>query len=76
MQSSDLTTVYGKDSRLGVIDSQSLPVEEDQSHILVRLDSGQQIWVPADLLQRRTDGNFSLPFTLAQLNWDRAASQE
>jgi uncharacterized protein (TIGR02271 family) len=76
MQSSDLPTVYGKDSRIGVIDSQSLPVDEGQTHILVRLDSGRQIWVPADLLQGRTDGNYSLPFTLAQLNWDRAASHE
>jgi uncharacterized protein (TIGR02271 family) len=76
MSSSDLPTVYGKHSRIGVIDSRSLPAEESQTHILVRLDNDQQIWVPAGLLQRQSDGSYSLPFTLAQLNWARAASQE
>jgi uncharacterized protein (TIGR02271 family) len=67
--------VYGQDGRLGVIDASSLPIDDRKSHVLVRLDNGQQIWVPVDLLQHQEDGNYFLPFTTAQLNWERLAAQ-
>lgn len=76
MQSSDLTMVYGKDGRLGVIDSASLPIDDRRSHVLVRLDNGQRIWVPAELLQHRTDGNYTLPVSVDQINWESFAARD
>lgn len=72
--------VNGRDGRLGVFDPAALEEaerEHGRRHILVHLDTGQELWVPFDLFERRPDGSFALPVSRAQVDFqDRAPAAE
>lgn len=65
---SGFVSVRGKDGHFGVIDSGSQPLDGSQTHILVRLENDQQVWVPFNLLEPEPDG-FYLPVSRAQLQF-------
>lgn len=58
--------VTGKDGLSGTIQAESRRVKQKGDVALV-LDGGQQVLVPADLLEKREDGTYYLPLSPADL---------
>jgi len=67
MNQSRPVRVKGKDGLQGVIEtSEQLPIG-NSSRVRVRLENGQQLFVPAEVLRLQEDGTYYLPLTLAEL---------
>lgn len=60
------TVVTGKGTLRGVIEAPADPGLR-HSHVLVRLDTGLPVRVPADLLVAQADGSYYLPLSLGDL---------
>ena len=61
-------TVSDRDGRRGTVDAASQPaLDARHGQVLVHLDNGEQVLVPADELRPQSDGNFTLPFSLSEL---------
>jgi stress response protein YsnF len=68
-QNNRVIQVTGRDGLLGWVDLTEQP--DDKGAVLVRLSNGQGVLVPADLLQKRTDGSYFLPLEAGQFDPQR-----
>ncbi|MEW6613623.1 YsnF/AvaK domain-containing protein [Thermithiobacillus tepidarius DSM 3134] len=59
--------VIDKHGRRGTVDSEPQALGATRAALLVKLESGQRILVPADALILRDDGNYAVPFGFAEL---------
>jgi uncharacterized protein (TIGR02271 family) len=67
MQQSSATVVQGKDGLRGTVVPPSQHAPRDATQVVVQLESGQQILVPAEALVPLQDGSYYVPLSLAQL---------
>jgi uncharacterized protein (TIGR02271 family) len=67
MQQSGLGMVRDKDGVRGTVVPASPHASSDASQVLVQLESGQQLLVPATALIRQPDGSYYVPLSLAEL---------
>jgi uncharacterized protein (TIGR02271 family) len=51
----------------GTIDPTAWPLDGSRAEVLVSLESGQQVFVPVQMLIREAEGRYSLPMALAEL---------
>lgn len=66
MKRTGTISVTGRDGLRGMIDS-SIDVEK-VDRVLVKLDDGRSLWIPASLLMPQHDGGYTLPVSLDQLS--------
>ena len=64
MQQSHPGQVWGRDGLRGTLLPSSSP---DPSQVVVELDSGQQLLLPAETLVRQQDGSYYLPLSWAEI---------
>lgn len=64
MQQPSSELVWGKDGLRGTL---LPPSSHDTSQVVVRLDSGQQLLVPAEILVYQQDGSYYLPLSPAEV---------
>lgn len=64
MQQPSSEQVWGKDGLRGTI---LQPASSTASPVLIRLERGQQLLVPADILVRQQDGSYYLPLSPAEV---------
>ncbi len=74
MGQSEPVRVSGRDGLRGVIERQDLPDRTGAAQVLVRLDDGQRIVVPADALVAQEDGGYYLWISAADLEHARDKS--
>jgi uncharacterized protein (TIGR02271 family) len=69
--------VTGKNNLRGTIELDVQP-SGDNNQVLVRLDNGQKVWIPSEMLILKDDGSYYLPLGLAELEpWlDQARNSE
>lgn len=60
-------TVTDKDGARGTIESPPVPLDEDESQVLIHLEGGQPIIVPRAALTLQSDGSYYLPVSLKDL---------
>ncbi len=63
--------VIGEGGLRGSIDTTTQSLDQEDQ-VLVRMDNGQQVLVPVDLLNWQTDGTYYLPLSLEQLEAQQA----
>lgn len=68
-----LIQVTGRNGPLGWIHPEEQP--ENRQQVLVRLDNGQAVIVPADLLMAQEDGTYYLPMSRDQFESQGAATE-
>jgi len=56
-----------RDGLRGFIDESATGPGDERGQVLVRVEDGRQMLVPAAELRRESDGSFSLPFSLSEL---------
>ena len=77
MNSAQPLVVNGRDGRIGSVDPAAQTDLDRQEEILIRLNNGQTILVPSDLMIVQEDGSYYLPMSLDQFkNLDENANQE
>jgi uncharacterized protein (TIGR02271 family) len=59
--------VQDKDGVWGTVVSESPHLFSNAAQVVVQTESGQQFWVPTDLLVQQPDGSYALPLRLAEL---------
>ncbi len=59
--------VVGKEGLRGTIAVPPVGSNQDNQHVMVRLDNGRQVVVPLELLTRQEDGSYYLPMSLVEL---------
>lgn len=67
--------VVGKDGRIGTVDEDTSAQQDTRNHLMVRMDNGQTVWVPKDLLDRQPDGSYFIPIRRDQLEMQRRSLQ-
>jgi uncharacterized protein (TIGR02271 family) len=67
MQQSGSEVVRGRDGLRGTVVPASQYASGDASQVLVQLEGGQQVLVPAATLIRQQDGSYYVPLSLAEL---------
>jgi uncharacterized protein (TIGR02271 family) len=67
MRQSSATVLRGKDGLLGTVVSASQHAPRDAEQVVVQLESGQQILVPAAALVPLQDGGYYTPLSLEEL---------
>jgi uncharacterized protein (TIGR02271 family) len=67
MDQSANSLVLGKDGLRGRLVSALPDAEKSNGRALLRLEDGQQLYVPADALQQQEDGSYYLPLSAADL---------
>ena len=60
-------TVFDSDGLRGTIDTASQTLESNSGQVLLHLETGQQVLVPAEELIPQTDGTYTLPFSLSEV---------
>jgi uncharacterized protein (TIGR02271 family) len=68
MQPLDSIIVYGKDGRWGTVVPFSPSTQHDSSQLLVQLDNGQRLLVPAEHVIEQEDGSYYLPLSLTEID--------
>lgn len=72
MNTSRPIEIWGRDGVLGVIDPSIQP--NDEVEVLIRLNDGKLIQVPADLIVPQEDGSYYLPMSQDQFNVQEPAA--
>jgi uncharacterized protein (TIGR02271 family) len=60
--------VVTRDGQRGWVDEETGPLEDSGKNILLRLENGERVLAPADLLRRQEDGSYLLDADLAELS--------
>ena len=60
--------VVTRDGQRGWVDEEAGPLEDSGKNILLRLESGERVLAPADLLRRQENGSYFLDADLAELS--------
>jgi uncharacterized protein (TIGR02271 family) len=68
MQPSESVIVYGKDGRWGTVVPISPSTQRDSSQLLVQLDNGQRLRVPAEHVIEQEDGSYYLPLSFTEID--------
>jgi uncharacterized protein (TIGR02271 family) len=68
MQPLDSIIVYGKDGRWGTVVPISPSTQHNSSQLLVQLDNGQRLLVPAEHVIEQEDGSYYLPLSLTEID--------
>lgn len=74
MDDSGSMSVTGKDGLRGVVEAIPQPDAGSKPQVVVRLEGGQRILVPVELLVLQADGRYYLPLSLADLEAQGALS--
>jgi uncharacterized protein (TIGR02271 family) len=67
MESQKLFTVIDSTGRQGVVESDAISAMPSGSQVLIRFEGIQPIAVPVEMIRLRTDGDYELPFSVAEL---------
>jgi uncharacterized protein (TIGR02271 family) len=67
MQPLDSTMVYGKDGLRGWIVPSPPSTQHDASQLLIELDNGQRLLVPAEHFIQQEDGSYYLPLSYMEI---------
>jgi len=67
MNQANAVTVVGKEGLRGTIAVPPSGSATDTQHVMVRLDTGQQVVIPLELLVTQEDGSYYLPMSLAEI---------
>lgn len=68
--------IIGKDRVRGTIEAPDRGAIADETQVLIRLENGRRVIVPAELLKRQDDGTYYLPLSLADLERQYGARVE
>jgi uncharacterized protein (TIGR02271 family) len=66
MSQSDTKIVTDRNGQRGIIESMPDPQIGGNTPVTVRLDNGQKLLVPLEVLAQMNDGSYHLPFTLSE----------
>ncbi|RPI81725.1 MAG: DUF2382 domain-containing protein [Chloroflexi bacterium] len=67
--------VFGTDGRIGTVEEDVAAQQERRNHVMLRMDNGQTVWVPKDLLKRQPDGSYLIPIRRNQIEIQRRSLQ-
>jgi uncharacterized protein (TIGR02271 family) len=62
--SSEVVSIDGLRGEIAAAD----PFQNDMPQLLLRMENGREVWVPANLLEVQEDGTYLLPFNLEQID--------
>lgn len=74
MEPSLSSEVISKDGLRGEIAAAD-PFQKDIPQLLLRMENGREVWVPANILEVQEDGTYLLPFDLTQIDEQLAVQQ-
>ena len=74
MNQSDTKIVTDRNGQRGIIESMPASQTGGDTSVTVRLENGQKLLVPLEVLKQQSDGSYHLPFTLSEFLTTSATS--